>query len=441
MRLKSFLLKACVRTVIRRRDFGNDPHPGRPKILFIGLAESSHTVSWINLLAGTDFNVRLYALSTPGGIPPQNWTVRTYVTTGSQSLSSTAFTKKLYPEWKLTQLAVEVLNILFPGIRSSIEEEWLRRIILTWRPDIIHTLGLDFAGAFYYGVRQAFGLESVGKWVLQLRGGSDLTLNRFNPSLTPQIAAVLNACDQIVSDNEKNFEYALEMGVSQDRVATLGTVPGTGGVDVESISRSWVGKPSTRRLILWPKAYECPWSKALPVFEALKACWSRIQPCEIRMLHAMDSDTRMWYWALPPEIRQHSQIHDRVPQEEVLTLMRRARVMLAPSLVDGTPNTMFEAMASGAFPIVSPLVTIRPLVTDGNNVLFARNLYPEEIAAALIRAMTDDELVDAAAERNLNLVRQIADRALIAPRVIKFYEELVPITAEECPLAGTTTAS
>ncbi len=423
MRLKRFFLRACARTVLRRRDFGDDPHPGRPKILFIGLVESSHTISWINLLAGTDFNVRLYALPTQGGIPPKDWLVRTYVTTTSRSVWPSAFTKRLYPDWELAHLAVQGLDLWVPKISGRIEEVWLKQIILTWRPDIIHTLGLDSAGAFYYRVRQTYGLGDVGKWVLQLRGGSDLTLNRFNPSLAPQIATVIKACDQLLSDNEKNFEYALEMGVSKDRMLTLGTVPGTGGVDVESISHSWVGKPSTRRLILWPKAYECPWSKALPVFEALKACWSQIQPCEIRML-AMDRDTRMWYRALPPEIRQHCQIDDRLPRDELLTLMSRARVMLAPSLIDGTPNTMFEAMASGAFPIVSPLATIQPLVTDGSNVLFARNLSPEEIAAALIRAMTDDELVDRAGEKNLYLVRQIADRALVAPRVIKFYESM-----------------
>ena len=45
--------------------------------------------------------------------------------------------------------------------------------------------------------------------------------------------------------------------------------------------------------------------------------------------------------------------------------MTRARVMLAPSLVDGTPNSMFEAMASGALPIVSPLETIRDEVKRG----------------------------------------------------------------------------
>ena len=89
--------------------------------------------------------------------------------------------------------------------------------------------------------------------------------------------------------------------------------------------------------------------------------------------------------------------------------------MLAPSLTDGIPNTLYEAMAAGAFPIVSPLDTIQPIVKNERNVLFARNLYPQEIAEALCRAMHDDELVDHAAERNLKLVRKIADRSQFDP--------------------------
>jgi glycosyltransferase involved in cell wall biosynthesis len=104
--------------------------------------------------------------------------------------------------------------------------------------------------------------------------------------------------------------------------------------------------------------------------------------------------------------------------------MTNARIMLAPSLVDGTPNSMFEAMASGAFPIVSPLETICGVVEDEHNVLFARNLYPEEIATALVRAATDGQMVDAAAQRNLELVGRVANRDEIGPRVALLYEAL-----------------
>jgi hypothetical protein len=59
--------------------FDDDPHPGRPRILFIGHAESTHAHAWIDLLAGADLQRRMFAL--PGGVPPDSWEVRTYVST------------------------------------------------------------------------------------------------------------------------------------------------------------------------------------------------------------------------------------------------------------------------------------------------------------------------------------------------------------------------
>jgi glycosyltransferase involved in cell wall biosynthesis len=203
-------------------------------------------------------------------------------------------------------------------------------------------------------------------------------------------------------------------------------VPGTGGVDVDLLASRASGPPSTRQVIVWPKAYECPWSKALPVFEALSQHWHRLPACEIHML-ATVPETRMWFHALPSAIKRACVIDDRIPRDELIALMGRSRVMLAPSLVDGTPNSMFEAMATGAFPVLSPLETIRPLVENERNVLFARNLYPDDIGDALARAMNDDNLVDDAVADNRALVRRLADRATIRPRVVELYETLAGV--------------
>src|ERR1700728_327173 len=59
-------------------EFDLDPHPGRPRILFIGWPATSHTQLWIDLLQDTSFNVRLFCLAA--GEPPRDWPVRCYLT-------------------------------------------------------------------------------------------------------------------------------------------------------------------------------------------------------------------------------------------------------------------------------------------------------------------------------------------------------------------------
>ena len=405
------------------RDFGRDPYPGRPRVLFVGLPQSTHTREWIDLLDGARLNVRLFAL--PDGTPPDGWRVRTYVTAPGHKPRDPAWWVALGPYtfaargWAFLRRRMGVVPQ--DGVIS-----WLAEVIRRWRPHVVHTLGLEPASYLYHNAVSAHGIAGRSMWVVQARGGPDLALHRLLPEYSERIRAALRDCDSFIADNGRNYEYALELGLRRDAVAPLGVVPGTGGMAVTELARNSAanGPTRNRRLVLWPKAYECPQSKALPVFEALKLALHRLPACEIHML-AMIPETRMWFAALPEELRRICvPIVDRLPREETLRLMCRARVMLAPSLVDGVPNSLYEAMACGAFPIVSPLETITPVVQAERNVLFARNLYPQEIADALVRAMTDDDLVEQAARNNLELVRRIADRASIGPKVVAYYEEL-----------------
>jgi glycosyltransferase involved in cell wall biosynthesis len=410
--------------------FEIDPNPGQPRILFIGLASSSHNHSWVDLLESSKFNMRLF--STPYGVPPSYWNVRTYITEPhwgqNNNIRRYLYRKNLPGKIKfyLDSFNKHLFTDIGLGFNSR-PEVWLSQIIKEWRPDIIHTLGLfdGQGGIFYYNMRRQYHLEGIGKWVLQLRGGSDLTLRRHNPEFIETIRNVLMECDQILSDNYLNIKYAIEMGIPSGKFAKIVPVPGTGGVDIDNICANGYLPPSQRqRLILWPKAYESQWSKALPVLEAIKTVWDDIQPCEIYILY-IASEVREWYLSLPERIRQNCHVSERVPREQVLSLMKRARVMLAPSLIDGVPNILYEAMAFGAFPIISPLETILPLVKENENVLFARNLYPDEIAKALICAMKDDVLIDKAAVSNFKIVESVANKQTIKTQVVNFYTDLL----------------
>jgi len=415
------------------KDHFIDPHPGAPKILFIGMSESSHNHSWLRLLEGANLNVRFFSL--PALPPPDDWPFPTYITTtrppmGLDPTSRSCLYKPVNPDrqpFLLQRVWNRLWRLLTPAKLAQQErmQAWLAEVIRIWQPDVIETVGLHPPAAeLYLRAREQYGLQGIGKWVLHTRGGSDLTLARHDPEQVDRIVPIIKACNQIICDNYANFDYLRAMGARETQFSSLGPLPGTGGLDVDLLSSSAVHRPSSRRMILWPKAYDFTYSMALPVFEGIKIAWERIQPCEIIMLYMVIDSTRAWYKTLPEEIRRSCRVHDKLPRDEVFALMGRARVALAPSLVDGVPNVLYEAMASGAMPIVSPLETITPIVKQHENVLFARNLYPHEIADALVRAMNDDDLVDEAAKRNLVRVRELADRKTIAPRVIQYYQSL-----------------
>lgn len=435
------------------RDFDQDVYPGRPRILFIGFPESSHTHSWIDLLADGAFNVRLFGL--PSAEPPAEWPVKTYLTKTDNGRLDSATRRSVYPppHSSAIGLATAARSALDRGIvngipfmRSIVEsgiglterlartdhavtmEGALAAVIREWKPDIIHTLGFDSASYFYLRARKEFELEAIGRWVAQARGGPDLALQRYSPAYRPLIEEVLATCDHFIADNDPNYSYALSAGLTEEKVNNpgMGVVSGAGGMDVEAMRGMWSLLPSKReRVIVWPKAYELYTSKAMPVFEAILNVWDRIQPCRIEMLWMVQSDVQIWYEKLfPPHIKVHCPSFGRLSREETLQRVASARVMIAPSLSDGIPNTMMEAMALGAAPLVSPLDTIVPVVKHEENVFFARNLYPDELGEALVRLMSDDDLVDRMAENNLVRIQELADRRAVKKRALVYYDEI-----------------
>jgi Glycosyl transferases group 1 len=434
-------------------DFDRDPYPGQPRILFIGWPESSHTHSWIELLLEANFNIRLFCLASSE--PPLDWPIKSYLTSPTVQRRHGPTRRTVFPPptsspYYAVYLFREAMGVgnriptsalgrgfsstaalldrLYGRKYSANIETALARTIREWRPDIIHTLGFEPASYLYLRSRKLHDLAGIGRWIAQARGGPDLALNRHLPEYPALIREVLATCDHFIADNRQNYDYALAEGLDPAKINNpgMGVVSGPGGLDLEALRARWTLPPSQReRVIVWPKAYEINSAKAMPVFEAILKIWDRIQPCRIEMLWMDQREVRMWYGKLfPDEIKRCCPTHRRLSRDDTLAHIAKARVLLAPSLSDGIPNTMLEAMALGAAPLVSPLDTIVPVVREDENVLFARNLYPDEIGAALVRLMTDDALVDRLAANNLVRIREIADRKVIRVRAIAYYQEI-----------------
>lgn len=296
----------------------------------------------------------------------------------------------------------------------------LHKVLREFRPDIVHTLGIFPASVFYRKATEFLvGAPNLPVWIAQARGGPDLAMNRKNDLFLPEIRAVLEHCNCFLADNAQNYSIALELGLAPEKLSPTGPVPGSGGIDPGIFNG--VPLPSKKeRLILWPKAYNCIQSDGFVVVEALRRALPRVGRFRLLATAAMP-DVEYWFREYLGSYGDHVSIVQRMPREELLKVFGSARVMLAPSLSEGIPNSMFEAMASNTVPIISPLDTLTPLFTDNINTIYAHNLDPDSIADALVKAMTDDELADRIAVTNLARVPSLAGRDQVRERVTSLY--------------------
>lgn len=383
------------------------------KILLIGISHSSHTESWfdlVNSIAGVD--VKLFGV---GGTKSSNicYKYQFYY----EPIKISFFNRVYFKVFKILNLNIFLpIPKLFRGEEEQ-QFSYFKGIVDSYEPDIIHTLGLYPSALFFVRSLKLLSYRKF-KWVHTFRGGPELTLNKD----VNLLKLITEKCDFILCDNQLNYKILINLGVDTTKFNNF-NFPGTGGIELE-IYEKRVLKASESRVIIIPKAYECDASKALPIIEALRNIWPRIQPCKVILL-AATKEVNMWYNELPTEIVNSTIIYDRINRKDFLELLLNARVVVSPSLIDGIPNVMYEAMATGVVPILSPLDTFIEMFKDKINVFYAKNLYVNELEKAIFNAMNDDKLVDSITDNNIEYIRQLANRNVIRRNLEMVYSNII----------------
>ena len=103
----------------------------------------------------------------------------------------------------------------------------------------------------------------------------------------------------------------------------------------------------------------------------------------------------------------------------------RSQVYVSLSSHDGTPNTLLEAMACGAFPVCGDIDSIREWITNGENGFLVDPLDPEKAAMAIITALHNEQLRKKAASQNKKITGKRAALAFVRRQMDQFYKQLL----------------
>jgi glycosyltransferase involved in cell wall biosynthesis len=385
------------------------------RILFCADGHSVHAQQWLRLLEGAGWDVHAFV----GGAVPPCPIDATFHTLDAKAENFAG--NRVKPFWPFRRGVARVCRLRF-GDGPDADSMRLAALIRKLRPAIVHSLRMQDESYTVLGALSA--IREVGaRWIVSL-WGSDVCAHVSDVAHRERIRGVMESCDYVTADCRRDLRLSCECGATPEKLFFNHMIPGNGGIDVEGIADGVRDPyPPARRIVLFPHAREDRFHLWAPVLEALRRAGDELRNVELVFLGA-DEATERAIADLPETLRHRCRICRHVPREEVLALLGRSRAMVKPSLSDGTPNVMLEAMAAGALPVMSPLESIREWLADGINGLLAHNNDPAALARAIVRACRDDALVRAAAADNLELVRRRADREKIRRQILSMYEVL-----------------
>ena len=391
----------------------------KKKILFVCAADVATTQNFIDLVGQSEeYKIKVFNSSRKEPHPPQYWKYPTISLTGSGNKKN-GFRRFLgLPNILLIRYALNRLQNRFGLISIFL---WLT--IKLWRPHIVHSIALNPEAWITYRALKPVSKKRRPRWMVT-SWSSDIFWDRYRELENPRILKVLEECDGLLTDCVRDQGVAEELGLAPEKVPVRRAIPGGGGIDESLIGDFTIENKLKENIILVPKGYDSVWHKPHVFLEALRLVHEQGRNFRAIIMGAPE-DTRIFCGFYTKSLREKLEFHDFLLQEEYFSYLRRARIVLAPSLTDGTPNALLEAMALGALPVFSPHGGIREWVQDGENGFLSNPIDMLEMSEKIIRALDDEDFYRAALGKNQEIIRSRAARGVVVKDALLAYERIL----------------
>jgi len=296
----------------------------------------------------------------------------------------------------------------------------LRQVVDQVQPDLIHAIRIPFEGMIA-------ALAEPGAPLLVSVWGNDFTLHApANALMGRYTTLTLNRAQALHTDCYRDVRLAQAWGFPTDRPAMV--LPGGGGIQMDLFNtgdRDWkleagdLGFP----VVINPRGFRAyvrndAFFKSIPIVldkypNARFLCASMAgEPQAQRWIERLGLTGKVEM--LPQQTRPH-----------MADLFRQSQVAVSPSVHDGTPNTVLEAMACGSFPIVGDIESLREWITPGVNGLLVDPADPQALAEAILVALEQLDLRQRAAAYNHDLIAERAEHGRVMLQAEAFYKQLV----------------
>jgi glycosyltransferase involved in cell wall biosynthesis len=313
------------------------------------------------------------------------------------------------------KIFVRIGNKFLRCLNPSFRQRRLERIIEKIKPDIIHSMEFQSAGYLTLNVKSR-SHDQFPPWVAANWGNDVYLFHRF-PDHLEKIKGILKNSDYYLCECERDMTLAKKLGL---KAKPLPLLPATGGFDLHYFSTIGKKIPPSQRKLIMIKGYHGWAGRGLIALDALELCKNDLTGYTFA-IYLASPDVIKRVEMLSQSLRDKLEVIPYSPREKILEYFGKARIHIGLSISDGTPNTMLEAMIMGAFPIQSNTACADEWLEHGVSGLIVPPDDPSTLASAIVKAATDDDLVDTAAEINYKAARGRLSNEIIQPKVIEMY--------------------
>lgn len=404
------------------------------RILIIGFSYSIHVVRWINRLQDTGWDVHVFPSQDLGTVHSALTNVTVYHSVYHKNTRAVDFNNQVRqrgfalstPVLRRNRRIQNILSVTAHATRYMIQMQFssyrarqLARLIDKLQPDIIHSM--EFQAAGYLMVRMKGYFRGPLPPLLVTNFGSDIYLFGRLAGHEQQVKEVLRIADYYTCECQRDVEIVVRMGFDREKTSVI---PIGGSFDLEHCARFRQPGPASKRKLIFIKGYQGWAGRSLVALHALRLCRDALQGYEIAIHLPSGMDVAIAAELVSQDIGIPIQLVPHSPHDRMLELMGRARVHIGLSISDAASTSMLESLVMGAFPIQSCTACADEYFVDGESGLLVPPEDPHAVAEALRRALTDDALVDRAAEMNAKVAAERLEFSVVRDQTVALYQRI-----------------
>ena len=381
----------------------------RRKVLVVCMFDSIHAGRWLSQFTDQDIDFTLFPSKKFKRIHPKLAALLKSNEGATFSIAHPIILPKILGYLDF------LFFVQFPKIfKRNLRAQYLRQISTKNKYDFVHALEIQGAG---YLCDEAI-IKKDFKFILT-NWGSDIFYFQHLPEHLPRIKSALSKADLYSAECQRDYKLATNLGFTGYQ---LPCIPNGGGlVTGETLS---IGIPTSSRKNIVVKTYGGTFGRGGLAIEAvgkvleshydLIAYFYSVTEDLLNQVVELKSKfgARVNYSTLKKPI-SHGQLED---------IFANSRIYIGCSISDGISTSFLEALTKGVYPIQTNTSCAGEWIDKGA-VASLIDLDIDQLDKALDLAITDDKVVDFAAEKNLEVANNLLTSAKVAPIAQKFYKK------------------